>query len=63
MNRLYITEELRAKRRRAGRLGGNATSAKYGQEKMREWGRLGGRPETPTLEEIMSQSKRPCHGE
>ncbi len=28
----------------AGRRGGQATLKKYGKRKMREWGKLGGRP-------------------
>jgi hypothetical protein len=53
----FISEELRQKRRRAGRLGGYATSSRYGREKMRDWGKLGGRPESLTLAELESQSR------
>lgn len=33
-----------------GRRGGKATLAKYGADKLKEWGRLGGRPKRKTNE-------------
>lgn len=53
--RNFITQELREKRRRAGRLGGYATSSRH-RDRMRDWGALGGRPRLPTLEELNNQS-------
>ena len=43
---------LREKRRVAGRLGGLQTFRRYGSEHMSTIGKLGGRPKSPTLEEL-----------
>lgn len=47
---------LTAKRKEAGRLGGQATFSRYGPEGMRERAKLGGRPRLPTTGEIRQQS-------
>lgn len=47
---------LREKRRRAGRLGGLQTALRYSKEQRIEWGRLGGRPRLPTIEELRQQA-------
>lgn len=51
----YITPELREKRRRAGRLGGCATSSRYPREQRVAWARMGGRPRLKTLAELEGQ--------
>ena len=45
------------KRRRAGLRGGQATLERYGPERMRDWGKLGGRPRLPTLAEMESRQR------
>ena len=37
-------DEIRKVMREMGRKGGKTTLARYGKRKMREWGKLGGRP-------------------
>jgi len=41
-----------------GRLGGLKTVALYGQEHMKELGKLGGRPRLPTLQEIRDRKAK-----
>lgn len=52
MERTHPKRTLREKRQAAGRLGGIQTASRYGKEQRREWGKLGGRPKLPTLEEL-----------
>jgi hypothetical protein len=51
-----ISQELREKRAQAGRIGGLQTFLTYGSKEMRARGRLGGRPKSPTLATVNSQS-------
>ena len=50
--RLESPLSLSEKRRAAGRLGGIQTTLRYGTEQRREWGKFGGRPKLPTLEDL-----------
>jgi len=50
-------ENLTDKRRRAGLRGGQATLERYGPERMRDWGKLGGRPRLPNLAEVESRQR------
>lgn len=54
-----ISIHISEKRREAGRKGGYATFFKFGREKMRKMGKLGGRPRSLTLAEIESQFSVP----
>ena len=39
-----------------GKLGGKATVEKYGKDKMKEWGRKGGRPKTKNIDKALESS-------
>ena len=37
----------------AGRIGGTVTLERYGRNQLAEWGKLGGRPHSPTYQDIL----------
>ena len=39
----------------SGRKGGIVTLNRYGRDQLAEWGKLGGRPHSPTYQDILSQ--------
>jgi hypothetical protein len=39
-------------RRDSGRIGGLVTLERYGKDQLRTWGKLGGRPRSPTYDDI-----------
>ena len=39
----------------AGRIGGTVTLERYGRNQLAEWGKLGGRPRSPTYQDILSR--------
>jgi len=47
---------LREKRQMAGRLGGLQTALRYSHEQRQEWGKCGGRPRLPSIEELRQRA-------
>jgi general stress protein YciG len=55
----WVNPELSEKRRRAGRLGGRATSSLYGREHYAAMGRAGGRPRSLDYAALTGQAGVP----